>query len=56
MRDSCDHFYKQETLEKEGALSWEQLALTRLKMKVAVQHDLGPRARKKPRKEMAEGE
>jgi hypothetical protein len=38
-------------LEKEGVLSWEQIALARLKLKVAARHDLGPKARKKPRKE-----
>ena len=40
-------------MEKEGALNWEQLALSRLKLKVAAKHDLGPKARKKPRKEKA---
>ena len=43
----------QEALEQEGLLGWEQLALSRLKHKVAAQHDLGPHARKKPRKERA---
>ena len=38
-------------MEKSGSLSWEELALARLKHKVSAKHGLGPKARKKPRKE-----
>jgi hypothetical protein len=36
---------------KEGVMTWEQLAQSRLKHNVAAMYDLGPKARKKPRKE-----
>jgi len=42
---------KEAELEKRGKLTWEQLAISRLKHKVAALHDLGPKTRKKPRKE-----
>lgn len=41
----------QASMMKEGVMTWEQLAQSRLKHNVAAMYDLGPKARKKPRKE-----
>lgn len=57
LRDEGAPWWKrEEALEGRGQLSWRQLALSRFKHKISAKYELGPKARKKPRKDKAGAE